>query len=144
MSTGSVVSFTWAGTRRIASTSATTANGIVRRKTDPHQKCSSSRPESNGPSGEIAPPSADHSAIDLVRAGPDHSAVISARVVGYAMPAASPPRSRATNRIESVGAYAASRLAGIASAVPTTSRSFRPCRSPSAPRYRTDAASPSE
>ena len=106
----------------------------MRRKTDPHQKCSSSRPESNGPRAEIAPPSADQSAIDFVRAGPDQSAVISASVVGYAMPAASPPRSRATNRIVSVGAYAASRLAGIASAVPTINMSFRPCRSPSAPR----------
>ncbi len=89
-------------------------------------------------------PRADQSAIDLVRAGPDHSAVISARVVGYAMPAASPPRSRATNRTPSVGAYAASKLAGIANAVPTISMSLRPCRSPSAPRYSTDAARPSE
>ena len=30
----------------------------------------------------MAPPSADQSAIDFVRAGPDHSAVISASVVG--------------------------------------------------------------
>ena len=63
-------------------TSATTASGSVTRKTEPHQKCSSSSPESSGPSAEIAPPSADHSAIDFVRAGPDQSAVISARVVG--------------------------------------------------------------
>ena len=36
---------------------------------------------------EIAPPIADQSAIDRVRAGPDHRAVISASVVGKAMPA---------------------------------------------------------
>ena len=36
-------------------------------------------------------------------AGPDHSAVISARVVGYAMPADSPPPRRATNRTSSLG-----------------------------------------
>ena len=35
-----------------------------------------------GPSDAIAPPSADHSAIAFVRPGPDHSAVISASVVG--------------------------------------------------------------
>ena len=104
LSTGSAVSLTWAGTSRNASTSATTASGSVSRKTDPHQKCSSSNPESSGPRAEIAPPSADHNAIDFVRPGPDHSAVINARVVGYAMPAARPPRSRATNRMVSVGA----------------------------------------
>ena len=49
LSTGSVVSFTWAGTRRSAKTSATTASGSVSRKTEPHQKCSSNRPESSGP-----------------------------------------------------------------------------------------------
>ena len=134
LSTGSVVSFTWAGTRRSAKTSATTASGSVSRKTEPHQKCSSNRPESRGPSAEIAPPSADQSAIDLVRPGPDQSAVINARVVGYAMPAASPPSTRATNKTVSVGAYAARRLAGIASAVPRTSINLRPCRSPTAPR----------
>ena len=43
------------------------------RKTEPHQKCSSNRPGSSGPSAEIAPPSADHSAIDLrpARTGPE-------------------------------------------------------------------------
>ena len=30
----------------------------------------------------MAPPSPDHSAIDFVRAGPDQSAVMSAKVVG--------------------------------------------------------------
>ena len=82
LSTGSVVSFTWAGTSTTASTKATTANGSVIRKTDPHQKCSSSAPAVSGPSAEMAPPRADHRAIDLVRAGPAHSAVMRARVVG--------------------------------------------------------------
>ena len=52
------------------------------RKTDPQSNCSSSAPETNGPSEAIAPPSADHSAIDFVRPGPDHNAAISASVVG--------------------------------------------------------------
>ena len=52
------------------------------RKTEPHQKCSSSQPATSGPSEAMAPPSADHRAIDLVRPGPDHSAVINAKVVG--------------------------------------------------------------
>ena len=50
--------------------------------TEPQAKNSSSRPEISGPSMATPPPSADHIAIDRVRAGPDHRAVMSARVVG--------------------------------------------------------------
>ena len=82
LSTGSVVSLTWAGTSLAAIGNATTTSGSVIRKTEPHSKCSSSAPATSGPSEAIAPPSADHSAIDFVRPGPDHSAVISASVVG--------------------------------------------------------------
>ena len=65
------------------------------KKTEPQWNCRSSAPESSGPSEEIAPPMPDHSAIERVRAGPDHSAVISASVVGNAIPADSPPMMRA-------------------------------------------------
>ena len=82
LSTGSVASLTWAGTNTTAMASATAASGKVIRKTEPHQKCSSKMPEASGPSAEIAPPRADHNAIDRVRPGPDHRAVINARVVG--------------------------------------------------------------
>ena len=58
------------------------ASGRVTKKTEPQAKCSSSAPESSGPSEAIAPPIADHRAIEWVRAAPDHSAVISASVVG--------------------------------------------------------------
>ena len=68
----------------------------------------------------------DQSAIDFVRPGPDQSAVISASVVGKAMPAERPPRTRAPKSTSSLGAQAASSEAGIASAVPTRSISFRP------------------
>jgi hypothetical protein len=81
-STGSVLSFTWLGTSRSAITRAITASGRVIRKTEPHQKRSSRTPAQRGPSDAIAPPVAAHSAIDFVRAGPDQSAVINARVVG--------------------------------------------------------------
>ena len=96
------------------------------RNTEPHQKCSSRIPEQRGPSAAIAPPVAAHSAIARVRAGPDQSAVISASVVGYAMPAASPPRMRATIRTSSLGAQAARQSAGIVSSIPPISSSFRP------------------
>ncbi len=61
---------------------ATMASGSVTRKTEPHANWPSSQPDTRGPSDAIAPPSADQSAIDRVRAGPDQSAVIRARVVG--------------------------------------------------------------
>jgi hypothetical protein len=126
LSTGSVVSLTLLGTRKNASGSATSASGSVSRKTEPHQKCSSRSPEKSGPSAAIAPPMPDQRAIDFVRPGPDQSAVISASVVGYAMPAASPPSTRAQKSTSSLGAQAAISEAGIASAVPSRSISFRP------------------
>src|SRR5271166_680976 len=96
LSTGSVVSLTWLGTKASTIARATAARGNVIKKTEPHQKCNKSQPEIIGPSEEMAPPVPDHSAIDFVRAGPDHSAVMNARVVGKAIPAERPPRRRAT------------------------------------------------
>jgi hypothetical protein len=94
----------WADTKASAISRATTASGKVIRNTDPHQNDSSSQPDSSGPSEAMAPPVPDHNAIDRVRPGPDHNAVISASVVGKAMPAENPPSSRATMRTPSEGA----------------------------------------
>ena len=113
---------------------ATTASGRVTKNTEPQSKPVSSAPESSGPSAAIAPPRADHRAIDFVRAGPDHNAVIRANVVGKAMPAATPPTSRAQNRTSIDGAKAATTHIGMDSPVPSSSISFRPWRSPRAPR----------
>ena len=64
-------------------TRATAASGRVTRKTEPQLELFSSRnPAISGPSEAIAPPRADQRAIECVRPGPDHSAAISARVVG--------------------------------------------------------------
>ena len=126
LSTGSVASLMCAGTNTTAITRATTASGNVSKKTDPHQKCSSMVPAASGPSAEMAPPKADHSAIDRVRAGPDHSAVINASVVGKAIPADNPPKIRARTSTPSVGANAASRHAGTDSVTPRISMSLRP------------------
>ena len=95
--------------------------------TDAQSNWVSIAPASSGPSDEIAAPSPDQSAIDRVRACPDHSAVISASVVGKASPAARPPSTRAQNRTSIDGANAASNDAGIASPVPDQiSSSLRP------------------
>jgi len=104
LSTGSVVSFTWLGKKMTASTSAIAASGRVIRKTDPHQNLSSKAPATRGPSAAMPPPIADHSAIDLVRPGPDQSAAMRASVVGYAMPAETPPSTRAPKSTASEGA----------------------------------------
>ena len=82
LSTDSVVSLTCAGIRRNASTSAIAASGSVMMNTEPHQKWPSRKPAASGPMADMAPPIADHRAIERVRDGPDHSAVIRARVVG--------------------------------------------------------------
>ena len=120
LSTGSVVSLTWRGHEAPAPcTSATTASGSVTRKTEPHQKCSSRAPATSGPSAAIAPPIADHSAIDLrpARARPQRGDQRQRRRVGHAGREAAerPGRRRARRR---TGAYAASRQAGIDSAMP--------------------------
>ncbi len=104
LSTGSVVSLTWLGTKTSAMISATPTSGNVTRKTDPHQKYSRRPPAISGPSAAMPPPIADQSAIDFVRAGPDHRAAMSASVVGYAIPAESPPMTRAMKRTSSDGA----------------------------------------
>ena len=80
----------------------------------------------SGPSAAMAPPSADQSAIDLVLAGPAQSAVISARVVGKAMPAATPPSRRAMKSTSIEGARPASSEAGIESPMPSSSIILRP------------------
>ena len=96
------------------------------RKTEPQSKCSSRAPESSGPSAAIAPPIADQSAIERVRASPAQSAVISASVVGKAIPAATPPSRRATKRTPIEGASPASSEAGIESPIPSSSIILRP------------------
>ena len=63
LSTRSVPSFTCAGTRNHAIANAANAIGTVTRNTEPHQKCSSNVPDSNGPSDANAAPMADHNAI---------------------------------------------------------------------------------
>src|SRR3954452_8352483 len=82
LSTGSLASLTCAGTNLAAIGNAITTSGSVIKNTDPHAKLSNSAPATNGPSEAIAPPNADHSAIDFVRPGPDHNAAINANVVG--------------------------------------------------------------
>jgi hypothetical protein len=82
LSTGSVVSLTWLGTKYTAIARAMSASGMVTRKTDPQSKYSSRIPLTSGPRAAKPPPIADQSAIDFVRARPDQRAVIKASVVG--------------------------------------------------------------
>ena len=126
LSTDSFDSLTCAGTNFSAMKKATTATGITTKKMEFQAKRVSSSPESSGPQALMAPPTAAHSAIDLVLAGPVHRAAISARQVGKAMPAAMPPKIRAPIRISMVGAKAASSAAGMASTTPVSSSSLRP------------------
>ena len=69
---------------------------------------------------------ADHRAIAFVRPAPVQSAAIKASVVGYAMPAESPPRMRAPISTSTDGAHAAIRQAGTERTTPMTSIILRP------------------
>jgi len=60
----------------------------------------------------------------------ERRAVIKASVVGYAIPAANPPPSRARKRTVSLGENAARRENGTARIVPPTAIVLRPYRSP--------------
>ncbi len=62
----------------------------------------------------------------LVRLPPLHSAVMSASVVGKAIPAATPPPSRARASTSIDGAHAATRLAGTDRAMPSMTICLRP------------------
>lgn len=126
LSTGSVDSFAWAGTKITTSGIAMMISGIVMRNDAPHHRYSTMAPASSGPIAETAPPIADHSAMALVRAAPDHSAVIKASVVGYAIPAATPPAMRARFRISIDGAKAASTPVGSERMMPSRSMRRRP------------------
>ena len=81
-STGLVDSLTWLGTYRSAKTNATTANGMLIKKHDPHQKALRQAPASRGPMAAREAPMADHAAMARTRPGPLQRAVIKARVVG--------------------------------------------------------------
>ena len=74
----------------------------------------------------MEPPTADQSAIALVRGAPRQRAVIRAKVVGKAIPAATPPRSRARIRTPTEGAQAASREVGTVRIMPRMSIILRP------------------
>ena len=127
LSTDSFPSLMCAGMNFSAMRIAATATGMTTRKTQGQSATSRIRPDSSGPDTEIAPPMAAHNAIERVRAGPGpHSAAIKERVVGYAMPAAKPPKRRPKIKTLIVGANPLMSAAGIASATPRTAISLRP------------------
>ena len=96
------------------------------RKTDPHQKDSSSQPPISGPRAATPPPRPDHRAIAVTRARPRYRAEISDSVVGKSSAAAKPPAKRASVRISGEGAHAASIAVGTVSTQPSTNSSLRP------------------
>ena len=144
---GSVVSFTCAGTNR---TRQHQRDRGERQRDEEHrappevleQRAGDQRAERGDGAAECRP-QRDRLAC---APGPDHSAVMSASVVGYAMPAERPPTSRATNSTTSVGAHAATRHAGTESEhaerpASSCGRSGRRARRATAPTPRGRASS---
>ena len=82
LSTGSVASLMCAGTNSDGHHEGNDRERQREQEDGPPPEMLQQVPAASGPSAEMAPPKADHSAIDRVRAGPDHSAVINASVVG--------------------------------------------------------------
>ena len=120
----------------------TSAIGGVRRNTEPHHARPSSRPPSTGPNTANPPPMPDQVAIAFVRDPPRNNALMMDSVVGYNIPAATPPAKRAPISTVAFGAHAATIDVGIDSAAPRMRARLRPCRSASAPRYSTEDANP--
>ena len=126
LSTGSVVSLTWPARTTMASTSATAASGSVTRKTEPHQKCSEQRAgEQRAERGDRAAerrPQRDR--LRARRPRPQRRDQRERRRVGHA---GREPAEEAGDEEHLVdGAQAASRQAGIDSAVPRMQHQLAP------------------
>jgi hypothetical protein len=128
------------GTSRRPTTSASTISGTLIRNTDPHQKCSSSRPEATGPIA--APPAATpaHVEIALPRSWAGNTVVRIDSVDGITNAAAAPITTRATITTAADGATVATAAPARNTTRPTCSARLRPNRSPSVPAVNSSPA----
>ena len=105
---------------------ATAASGNVMRKTEPHQKLRRSAPATSGPSDAIAPPLPDQTAIDLVRAGPDQSAVIERESCGVSHSCGDTPEQTGGEQDLVAGGVRSEQAGRIASDTPNSNSILRP------------------
>lgn len=122
------------GSRSGPRSSSRAIAGRLTRKTEPHQKNSTSTPLSTEPSAMPAVITPDHRAIAFVRcAGSVNIVRTSAIVDGIRVAPPMPRTARATISISALSAYAAASEAAPKAAAPIRSSLRRPMRSPSEP-----------
>jgi hypothetical protein len=116
------------------STSSSSITGTAIRKTEPHQKYSSSAPPTSGPIAAPAEKLVIQMPTATVRwAGSRNMFRISDSVEGASVAAATPRSARATMSISALVEKAASTEAAPNAAAPISSSRRRPIRSPSVP-----------
>ncbi len=115
------------------------------RKTEPHQKCSSSTPPTTGPRAAPAVAAAPQMPIAVARSRSSGKRVrISDSVDGMIVAPATPSSARARISQPAVGEYAASSEAAPNAVEPISSRRLRPIRSLSEPIETSSPASTKE
>ncbi|SKZ34000.1 Uncharacterised protein [Mycobacteroides abscessus subsp. abscessus] len=123
-----------AGRSRGATTSSTAITGTLIKNTDPHQKCSSSRPETIGPTATPPASTAFHAAIALARSASSRKMWrINASVDGMSVAPDTASTARARISSEAVGAKAARIDAPLNPTAPIISKRRCPTRSASEP-----------
>jgi len=125
-------------------TIASTSSGTFTRNTEPHQKCSTRKPDTGGPSA--APPAAipAHTAIALARSSAGNTLARIDSVEGITKAPAKPMTARAAITWPAVSLNSAITAPTRNRARPPCSASLRPKRSPSVPAVKSIPANTSE
>jgi hypothetical protein len=133
------------GMSLMPSTTSTSMIGTLMRKTEPHQKCSSSTPPIRGPAAAPAVAIAPQTAMAVVRwrAWVNVVRMIDS-VDGMRVAPATPSSAREAISVSAVGENAASAEAMPKPTAPISSRRLRPLRSPRLPIVTSRPASAKE
>ncbi len=128
------------GTRIAIAITATITIGTLIRKTEPHQKCSISRPPVIGPMAMARPTAPAQTPIALGCSERSKTFMMIASVAGIASAAPAPIRARKPMSSPGEPAIADSSEAIPKTTMPASSASLRPKRSPSRPEVKSSPA----
>ena len=121
------------GTRKGAASTAKATTGRFTRKTDPHEKCSSSHPPATGPIAIPRPATAAQMPIARARSSAGKTLVRMERVVGMISAPPMPMSARVRISVSALSDMAASSDPVPNTSIPATSARRRPKRSPRLP-----------
>ena len=125
-------------------TSARMMTGTLTRNTEPHQKCSSRKPEATGPMAAPPPAMPAQTAMALGRSSGGNTLVRMESVAGMTKAAASPITARAPITAVEESAVAASSVPNRNRTSPACSAPLRPNRSPRVPAVKSIPANTRE